>query len=292
MRSMTGFGHASGENQTYAISVAARGVNHRYLDLRLRLDNTYVSSETALRELFAAEIRRGRVEVRVDVQRLGPRPVRVEIQRDVLVNLAAAFRELQDKALIREGLTAGDLLRLPDVLRIEASGEDWGAEGEKLLLEVAGGALEQLMSGREREGRVIGEALAERLSLLEEQALVMVEQRPQAVEEIRQNLDRRLQDLLGGTSLDPGRFEQEVAVLVERTDIQEELDRLKAHLGHFSSLMEDEKSLGKRLDFLTQEILRELNTLGSKCRAMPMTRAVLEAKALCDQLREQVQNIE
>ncbi|MCH9647976.1 MAG: YicC family protein [Deltaproteobacteria bacterium] len=292
MRSMTGFGQASEENQTYLVSVSARGVNHRYLDLKIRLETAYVASEAAVRDLFAQELRRGRVDVRVDIQRLGPRPVKVEVHRELLETLHKAVRQLGDEGLLTGGLQAGDLLRLPDALRIEAVGEAWGESDQDLLMGVASRALSQLVTARDQEGQVIAGVLQHRLDLLEEQVEVLKREREPAVSEIRDNLSRRLAELIEGTQLEPARFEQEVALLIERTDVQEELDRLAAHLQHFRSLMSGGESLGKRLDFLTQEILRELNTVGSKCRSTAMTRAVLEAKALCDQLREQVQNVE
>lgn len=292
MRSMTGFGQASEENETYLVSVSARGVNHRYLDLKIRLETAYVASEAAVRDLFARELQRGRVDVRVDIHRLGPRPVKVEVHRELLETLHKAVRQLGDEGLLTGGLQAGDLLRLPDALRIEAVGEAWEDSDQDLLIRVASRALQQLVTARAKEGQVIAEVLEHRLDLLEAQVEVLKQERAPAVAEIREGLTRRLGELIEGTQLEPARFEQEVALLIERTDVQEELDRLAAHLEHFRSLMKGGESLGKRLDFLTQEILRELNTAGSKCRSTAMTRAVLEAKALCDQLREQIQNVE
>jgi uncharacterized protein (TIGR00255 family) len=289
---MTGFGRAAGENTSHSVTVVARGVNHRFLDLRLRLDDALAESEPPLRELFSAKIRRGRVDVKVDVRRLGPRRLQVELQRDVLTALQSALEQLEADGWGRAHLQAADLLRLPEVLSFEAMPDTWTEEDQELLLRVAGEALAQLAGARGQEGERLAAVLHDGLDRLATLTQGLEEQRRGAVQELRESFEKRLAELLGDSSLDPGRLEQEVAVLVDRTDIREELDRLAGHLSHFRSLLEQSGSIGKRLDFLAQEILREINTLGAKCRHGDMIRSVLEAKTVAEQLREQIQNVE
>lgn len=297
MHSMTGFGRASGENAAHAVDVALRGVNHRFLDLRMRVEDLYAGSEPALRALLSGEVRRGRVDVRIEVRRLGRLSRGVVLDEGVLEALKDAVQRLEEGGWSQGGLSTADLLRMPEVVSLETPSDTWTAEDDALLLSVAGRALKQLADARESEGERLREALAAGVRRLEELVETLEEQRQQAVEDVRQGLEKRLAELLDRSRtetsrLDPGRLEQEVAVLVDRSDVREELDRLSSHLSHFRTLMDQEGSVGKRLDFVAQEIMRELNTLGAKCRDPGLIRSVLEGKSICEQLREQVQNVE
>ncbi len=292
MRSMTGFGQASGENRRHAVSVALRTVNHRYLDVQVRLADELRGAEGGLRDRIAAQVARGRVEARVDARPLGERPARVQLHMGVVRAAHAATHELVSQGLLAGELAAGDLLRLPEAFRVELEPDQWDAEDDRLLLAVADEALAQLAAGRELEGRNLAVVLARRLGELEAVLARLETLRQPAREELSAALSRRVAELLDGQALEPGRLAQEVALLVDRSDVREELDRLASHLQHFREVMAAAESTGKRLDFLTQEIFRELNTLGAKCRHSEMVRAVLDGKVLCEQLREQVQNVE
>ncbi|HKV11921.1 MAG TPA: DUF1732 domain-containing protein, partial [Thermoanaerobaculia bacterium] len=170
--------------------------------------------------------------------------------------------------------------------------EAWEPEDHELLLRVAEEAVAQLVAGREREGANLVAILDERLNGLGEAAARLDGMRGNVREELAAALRKRLAEILGGQQLDEARIAQEVALLVDRSDVSEEIDRLRSHVEHFRSVTREPGATGKRLDFLTQEIFRELNTLGAKCRNADMTRAVLDAKVLCEQMREQVQNVE
>ena len=289
---MTGFGEAEGSNERYAMSVVLRGVNHRFLDLVLRLREEQRSSEAGLRELFSTELERGRVEVAVEIQPVAEHPAEVVIQRDLVRALHAACADLVADGLVAPELTLGDLMRLPDAVRVRPGAHAWDEGDHRLLLEVARRALEQFVAGRRHEGGKLEAVLRERLRTLADLADRLRVRREAVAHELGESLRRRLQELLEGRDLPPERLAQEVALLVDKSDVREELDRLSSHLEHFQTVMADRGGVGKRLDFLTQEIFRELNTLGAKCRDTDMIRAVLDAKVLCEQLREQVQNLE
>ena len=289
---MTGFGEAEGANERYAIAVVLRGVNHRFLDLGLRLRDEQRSSEAALRELFATELDRGRVEVAVEIQPVAEHPAEVVIQRDLVRALHAACADLVAEGLVSPELTLGDLMRLPDAVRVRPGAHAWEDGEHRLLLDVARRALDQFVAGRSHEGAKLEVVLRERLRALAGLADRLRVRREAVAHELGESLRRRLQELLDGRDLPPERLAQEVALLVDKSDVREELDRLSSHLEHFQAVMADRGGVGKRLDFLTQEIFRELNTLGAKCRDSDMIRAVLDAKVLCEQLREQVQNLE
>jgi uncharacterized protein (TIGR00255 family) len=289
---MTGFGQASGENRRHAVSVALRTVNHRFLDVQVRLPEELRGVEGGLRDRIAAQVARGRVEARVEVRPLGERPARVQLHMGVVRAAHAATHELVSQGLLSAELAAGDLLRLPEAFRVELEPDQWDAEDDQLLLAVVDEALAQLAAGRDLEGRNLAAVLVRRLDELEVVLARLEALRQPAREELGAAVGRRLADLLDGQALDPGRLAQEVALLVDRSDVREELDRLASHLHHCRELMAAAEATGKRLDFLTQEIFRELNTLGAKCRHAEMVRAVLDGKVLCEQLREQVQNVE
>jgi len=292
MRSMTGFGEASGENPRYGIAVSLRSVNHRFLDLQLRIGEELRGSEGALRDTIGREVARGRVEARVEVRPVAERQAAVRVNMGIIREAHAAIHHLAEAGLIERGLSAGDLLRLPEAFRVDLAEEEWSDEDEELLLTVTREALAQLVAGREKEGASLAAILEEKLRGLDEVVTRLDALRGAVREELAAALRRRLAELLGGLPLDEARLAQEVALLVDRSDVSEEIDRLRSHLEHFRAVTREPGAAGKRLDFLTQEVFRELNTLGAKCRNAEMTRAVLDAKVLCEQIREQVQNVE
>jgi uncharacterized protein (TIGR00255 family) len=292
MRSMTGYGEASGENARHGVTVSLRAVNHRFLDLQLRLGEDLRGSEAALRDLIAREVARGRLEARVEVRSVAERKATVQVHMGVIREAHTAIHQLVEAGLVERGLAAGDLLRLPEAFRVELEREEWGEEDAELLLGVARDAVAQLVASRETEGASLVTAMDEKLHGIQEAVDRLDALRGSVREEIAAALRRRLAELLGAQPLDEARLAQEVALLVDRSDVSEEIDRLRSHLEHFRGVTRETAAAGKRLDFLTQEIFRELNTLGAKCRNAEMIRAVLDAKVLCEQIREQVQNVE
>jgi uncharacterized protein (TIGR00255 family) len=292
MRSMTGYGEASGENARHGITVSLRAVNHRFLDLQLRIGDELRGSEAALRDAIGREVTRGRVEARVEVRPAAERKATVQVNMGVIREAHAAVHQLAEAGLVERELSAGDLLRLPEAFRVELAGEEWTPEDEELLLAILRQALAQLVASREKEGASLTVILEEKLRAIEDVVARLDILRGPVREEIAAALRRRLAELLGGQPLDEARLAQEVALLVDRSDVSEEIDRLRSHVEHFRAVTRESGAAGKRLDFLTQEIFRELNTLGAKCRNAEMTRAVLDAKVLCEQIREQVQNVE
>lgn len=289
---MTGYGEAAGENARHGISVSLKAVNHRFFDLQLRLGDEARASESAVRDLLARELSRGRIDVRVEIRPRAERQAAVQVHMGVIRAAHAAVHELSDAGLVERGFSAGDLLRIPEAFRVELASEDWDEGDHALLLGVAEQALEQLVASRETEGASLAAALEERIAALEGVVAKVDALRGTVRQEMAESLRRRLSELLEGQPLDEARVAQEVAVLVDRSDVSEELDRLRSHVDHFRAVAREPGPAGKRLDFLTQEVFRELNTLGAKCRNAEMTRGVLDAKVLCEQVREQVQNVE
>lgn len=289
---MTGFGEAEAGDEQWRIVVTARSVNHRALDLVVRLPDEWRALEPGLRALTGKAVRRGRVELRVEIECLGEGAHRLTVDREGLASLARAGEELVAAGLVDRGLTVGDLLRANELVRLHRQDPTWEAAQQRLLESAATAALSQLLAARAHEGQELQATLSTRLAGLETQAERLAARRESVREELASGLRRRLQDLLADTAIPADRLAFEVALLVERSDVQEELDRLRAHLQHCRTVLAAGGEVGRRLDFLAQEIQRELSTLGAKCRDLSMAEAVVEAKLICEQLREQVQNVE
>lgn len=291
MHSMTGYGRGAAEGDGLRISVGLRSVNHRYLDVVLRGGDELREVETALREQLGGRLHRGRVEAVVDCQPLAAATPQVDEQ--AVQALAELGERLASAGWIASAnLELGDLLRLPGVVRLEPVRGGWSDADRAALASALAAALDELVTGRAAEGEALRRALVERLDGLEEILAALRRRQAGLTEELLAGLRQRLADMLADTNVDQDRLVQETALLVDKSDVGEELDRLGSHLEHFRSILDQEGSIGKRLDFLAQEIFRELNTIGSKCRNSEVTRAVVDGKVLCEQLREQVQNVE
>ena len=297
MRSMTAFGHGTAESERLRAMVTLRGFNHRYLDLVLRLREEHRDLEGAVRELLTGRLERGRVEAVVEVEPLGRAQVEVAFDTDLAERLHALQQELVERGVIHGGLTFTDLLRLPEVVKLRSPEPGrWSDEDRAVLTRATEEALDQFVAAREREGESLSAVFLPRLDALGELVERLRARRAEVAAAASAALRRRVAELLAGDlaagAPSEDRLAQEVAYLVDRSDVAEELDRLASHLEHFRAIMAGDGALGKRLDFLSQEIFRELNTLGSKCRDSEMVRGVLDGKVLCEQIREQVQNVE
>jgi len=287
---MTGFGRAAGDLGGAKVSVTVQTVNHRNLDLVIRLPESLRDAEPVLRELLGGSLARGRCEVQVVVKedestrraRLDPAAVRAWLE---------AARPLVDAGWVEPRITLGDLLRAGSIVlgSSEPEGADEGTAGVAALV---GEALAQAVRAREFEGERLATVLGERLGELERFVAALEDRRGEAVSRAAGALRARITELAGSATVSEERLAQEVAILADRADVREELDRLRAHVDQFREISAGAGPLGRRLDFLVQEMLRELNTLGAKCRDVEMTRHALEAKVVCEQLREQIQNVE
>lgn len=292
MLSMTGFGEGTAESERLEVVVTLRSVNHRFLDLALRVPEDYRSLESSLAQRLRESLGRGRVELRLTARRLGARRVDVTIDEAVAQRYIEASNNLSEREGISRELSSGDLLRLPEVAVVSVASTDLD-EGDR---DVVGRALDQALHGlieaKAREGEELAGVLGRVLGDLREIVAELDRSRSGLQQELAARTRTRLEELTGELGLDEVRLAQEIAILADRSDIQEELDRLRVHLERFESLLAAQDAVGKQLDFLAQEILRELNTIGSKCRNSQATQQVVDGKVRCEQLREQVQNVE
>ena len=294
MRSMTGFGRGAASGGGLDFTARLRSVNHRFLDVVLRGGEETRALEPEVRERLGKSLHRGRVELNLEWVSASEQPRRVGLDLGLLRGLRELGQDLEAQGDLSSGnLTLPDLLRVPGVVQLQVDTE-FSPEARQALLEAVDQALEQLVEARSREGEKLTAVLADRLDGLASIQEKLVDCHRGMGSKLRRQLEERLEEVLGDRRdlPDENRLAQEVALLVDRSDVREELDRLATHLEHGREIMAEEGSLGKRLDFLAQEIFRELNTIASKCRDSAMTRLVLDGKVLCEQLREQIQNIE
>jgi len=293
LRSMTGFGRAEALTDGFALTVEARSVNHRHLDIALRLPRALAAVEMDARRLIQSRLERGRVDVAVQV---GPAPGQSTQQIRVDAALAAQYVE-QARALGRavglgEDVPLAWVLERSGVVRTEESETPAGGIAWPALAEVLGRALDALVVSRATEGEALGAELAAQHAALRAQVDAIAVRTPAALARYQERLRERIGALLGEAILDEGRVLTEVAIWAEKTDVREELTRLGAHLEQLAALLERGGAVGRPLDFLIQELNREVNTIASKADDLELSQAALAAKGIIEKMREQAQNLE
>ena len=296
IKSMTGFAALTREDDRATIAVTIRAVNHRHLDLQLRSPQTLSSIEGELRALVARHVARGRVELSVSVQFRQTPGVDVEFNEDFARALEVALDKARDRGLVAGALTPGDLLRLPQAITIrERQPEDDDAARAIVVgqaREAVDQALTDLDSMRSREGDALRGDLDNRrtaVANLVERIAVAADEGRAAMEE---RLAERVRQLRTELQADENAVAQEVVRMAARSDISEELERFRGHVAHWRALADGPEPCGRKLDFLLQEMNREVNTMGSKADGLRVSELIIAAKAELEKMREQVQNVE
>jgi uncharacterized protein (TIGR00255 family) len=289
MLSMTGYGTASAQVGGASIVIEVRSVNHRFLDVRTRLPALLSDHASAVDELARKLLARGRVEVtgRVD----GLLEGEVVLHRDRARSALLALQELRDDLGLREAIPLALLGAVPGLFVDKARDPE---DTHNAVVHAAQGACTALLSMRRAEGAALATDLRARIARVEELSGRVAARAPELTSRYRDKLRARVEALLAGTgvALDPARIEQEVALLADRSDVSEEITRLESHCRQFSALLRpDDEPVGRRLEFLLQEMGREVNTLGSKVDDLALTACMLDLKAELERLREQVQNV-
>jgi uncharacterized protein (TIGR00255 family) len=288
IRSMTGFARRERQGPWGTLTCELRSVNHRYLELSLRLPDDLRGLETDARRLLTGNLRRGKVDAGLYLRGATASASAPEINRPLLEQLLAGATEVRALAGEAAGpLDPFDLLRWPGVIReIDRDVESIAAASMELLGETAA----DLNDSRAREGARLREVLLQKLELLREAVASVRARLPEVAARIRARVLERVTQL--GTTVDPERMEQEIALIAYKMDVEEELDRLGSHITETLQVLDSKEPAGRRLDFLMQEFNREANTLSSKSQDAETTRAAVDMKVLIEQMREQVQNVE
>ncbi len=286
---MTGFGAGSATVDGEQLSVEVRAVNQKFVDVKARLPRELAALEAELVQLVKAKLARGAIDVQVH-RRAEQGTPGVEIDLVLAREYARAHAELEATLGLEDPVTARSLFEAEGVVRLVERPAAMEA-ARRALLEAVEGALGQLVAMREKEGEALARDLSSRLKTMSQLSQQVDAEAPAALAEHRRRLQARLKELVVAP-LDPGRLEQEVALLADRTDVAEELTRLKSHLDQFTELLARPGPAGRRLDFLSQELHREVTTLGNKSQSASIARLVIELKTEAERIREQVQNVE
>ena len=293
VKSMTGYGRAKAVRSGRSITVEVRSVNNRYLDFTAKMPRAYIFAEDALKALVQKYVSRGKVDVFVTVENQGAEETVVTLNEPLAKSYLDALGHL-----IRLGMgvspafgTAADIARLPDVLTVTRAEEDLETLSADLCA-VLEEALRAHTAMREKEGVKLAEDIRRRLDAIETLVQLVEARSPQTVAEYREKLLARMREVLQSTAVDEGRVLTEAAIFADKVAVDEETVRLRSHLGQLREMLESAVPVGRKLDFLIQEVNRESNTIGSKCSDLQIARDVVELKAEIEKIREQVQNIE
>jgi uncharacterized protein (TIGR00255 family) len=290
IRSMTGFGAAAGSVGTARVSVELRTVNHRFFNPSLKLPSELSRWEGEVREALRRAIARGHVTLVARMEREAAGDAVVDERR--FAEALETLRRLQRVHGLDEVVSLATVLRMPEVVRSERAGEMGGTAEE--LVGVVRQAIAMLTSMRESEGARLGTVLAERIAVVEQALERIAARAPERIVAERERLRAAVSELVGSATIDDQRVAQEVAMLADRLDVAEEIDRFRAHISAFRDTLQrgDTEPVGKRLAFLLQEMVREANTTGSKARDAVMTHDVVAVKEELERIAEQVENLE
>ncbi|HEU4963624.1 MAG TPA: YicC/YloC family endoribonuclease [Bacilli bacterium] len=292
INSMTGYGRGEGTANGYRVLVEIKAVNHRYAEVVVRMPRDYLLFEDAIKKTVLQRVARGRLDVYVTVEKLEQAQRTVLIDEELALSLKNAADALSERMGLEEPLTLTELLKQEGVLQVVDTPED-PAQLEELLLTAVGAAADSLTAMRQVEGQRLAQDFATKLGKLRQLVAEIGERSPAVVVEYRDRLEKRLREALDGKVIvDEARLLTEVALLADRASIEEEVVRLHSHFAQFESILQAEEPIGRKLDFLVQEMNREVNTIGSKANDLHIAQHVVEAKSVLEQIREQIQNVE
>lgn len=291
IKSMTGFGRGHQVLNGRDITVEIRAVNHRYYEFSSRLPRSLGYIEEKLKSLLQGRINRGKVEISVLVNNVEAADEKITINKEIVKEYVDALRSVSEEYSLNDGLSLSDILRIPDaftVVKTETDEEQLWAD----VKSVAEEALEHFIAMREAEGERMKRDVMSRLDRIEEWVGVVETRSPQVVEDYRRRLYDKMCEVLSSTNIDENRILMEAGIFSEKTAVDEETVRLRSHIAQFRTMLESGEPVGRKLDFLVQEMNRETNTIGSKVQDIEVTRIVVDQKSEIEKIREQIQNIE
>lgn len=291
MRSMTGFGRAEAEKDGRKITIEIKSVNHRFLDINIRMPRTLGFTEESIRKTVKNRLSRGRVDIFINYTALADGTKTATADMGLIRSYLEAARDAAAKTGLDDDLALSHIIRVQDAIIVEEAQND--EEMLSVLVQQAlEGALDALTDMREREGKALIRNIMECLDAIEQTSKAIESRREYVTREYSDKLGARLAELLSGSEIDEARFQTEIAIIADKADITEEIVRLNTHTVQFRNAVGKTTAVGRKLDFMVQEMNRELNTIGSKSQDMQITNAVIEGKSLVEKIREQVQNIE
>ena len=291
IRSMTGYGSAKGEAAGLALGVEIKSVNNRYLDVSVKLPRSLLFAEEPVKAAVGRHISRGKVDVFITVDASASDSMEVRVNEALLRGYIAALTKLRDEYGLADDMRVMNLCRLPDVLSTERRELD----ADELLAGLMA-AVEEALAGydamREREGEKLRDDVLGRLDEISRLTGIVEERAPQTVAEYRARLEQKLRETLAGLPVDDARVLTECALFADRIAVDEETVRLRSHISQLRGMASGASPIGRKMDFLIQELNRESNTIGSKCQNADIARVVVDLKAEIEKIREQIQNVE
>ena len=290
IKSMTGYGKANLEKNSRKYIIEIKSVNHRYMDISIKMPRALSYLEEIIKNEISKNIKRGKVDVFITFENNSIEGREIKINTELAKGYIKELRKLAKEENILSDIQVNDIARYPDVLTIQDSQDDEEIKHE--ILEVVGKATENLVSMRKAEGEKIAKDLKERLDLIQNKVNEVSKLSTGLIEEYVVKLEERVKQILKDQEIDKARLAQEVVIYADRCSIEEEITRLNSHIAQFNKLLNSDEAVGKKLDFIIQEMNRETNTIGSKANSLEITNSVIDMKTEIENLREQVQNIE
>ncbi|MCI6361724.1 MAG: YicC family protein [Eubacterium coprostanoligenes] len=291
LKSMTGFGRAQKEIDGYVITVELKSVNHRYFEFSSRVPRQYGFLDEKLKSYINGKVSRGKIECYVTIEALNTDTADVIVNHTLATAYVNALKEIAETYELKDDFGASTISRFPEVLVVRKSDEDeeklWG-----YVQEVCSEAIDKFVAMREVEGSKMKDDIYSRGQFILDCVSYIEERSPQTVKEYNDKLIERVHELLGDVSLDESRILQEVAIYADKVAVAEETVRLRSHIEQLNAFISSDEPVGRKMDFLVQEINRETNTIGSKANDVDIARKVVDIKAEVEKIREQIQNIE
>lgn len=288
---MTGYGRGARIVDGRDLTIELKSVNHRFLDLAFRMPRSFACLEDSLRQLMQSRLSRGHIDVFVTYRNLRDDSKSVAVDHALLNAYRAAMQEMSGLTGLEDNARLTDYARMPDVLRVDEAEEDRDAL-KALALDCMNDAIDELLAMRAKEGERMGADIEARLCNIEKLIVGVAARAPQVVEEYRVRLTQRVTEIMEGQPVDLARITQEVAMYCDRVNIDEEIARMHSHLKGMRDAMASGAAVGRKLDFIVQEMNREANTMGSKASDIELVSHVVNLKSEIEKIREQVQNIE
>lgn len=290
MNSMTGYGKGVAEKNERKLTIEMKSVNHRFLDLLFKLPRGFQFAEDKLRKIISKSVTRGHIDVFLTYEDNRTNKNAITLDKGLAQSYIGIAAELAALGY-QNDLSVSSVLRTPEIVKVVQSDDDEAAIQE-LIEQAASDAVANLLVMRGAEGSKLIADIAQKIDAIECELKQIEARAPQVAEDYRTKLAQRVQDALAGVQIDEAKIAAEVAFFVDKSNIDEEITRLKGHIAHYREILPQDAPVGKQLDFLTQEANREVNTIGSKCNDAEITKSVLTLKNLVEMVREQVQNLE
>lgn len=290
--SMTGYGKNIQASAHQTVTTEIKTTNHRFLDMKIHCSRSLLFLEDEIKEIIQSNLARGRIEVFIRIENESISPLDVQIDWGLMDQYMNQIQKVKERYHISDELPIEVVTAIPELLTVEHRNELLPGEKELIISSVQH-ACQEVQSGRQREGKNLQLDVLNRMQVISNIVLSLEDSQPTIIESYRERIIKRVDTYVGhSVTIDESRLHQEIALLVEKGDITEELTRLKSHLTYSIELMDQDEPVGRKLDFIVQEIHRELNTIGSKAVDDQMSRTIVEAKSELEKIREQIQNIE